>query len=254
MAQQLRVDAKKIIKDLAPEINFKGGDTCETGKPYDHLKLFRLLMTGETRIQPNPKHLKFVANQLRLTGAKTRPTPGVLSHRATMVATPLLTAFSVASSAACLSSSPPAPRQSVQGISSCVFVEDSILVSDPGSSQLIHRRLRHDALSSPVFLRRLIVVVFRRFHQRSLPCFLVCQLHLGAVTCVRSWCCASQPLRFLDECRILGFASEASPPRHRRPLCLSVNLHVCRSRSNRRRTVFHSKMIRPFEVFLQSLP
>ena len=49
-------------------------------------------MTGETRTQPNPKHLEFVANQLGLTGAKTRPTPGVLSHRATMDATPLLTA------------------------------------------------------------------------------------------------------------------------------------------------------------------
>ena len=48
-------------------------------------------MTGE-RIQPNPTHLKFVASQLGLTGAKTRPTPGVLSHRATLDATPLLTA------------------------------------------------------------------------------------------------------------------------------------------------------------------
>ena len=49
-------------------------------------------MTGETRTQPNPKHLEFVANQLGLTGAKTRPTPGVLSRRATMDDTPLLTA------------------------------------------------------------------------------------------------------------------------------------------------------------------
>ena len=58
---------------------------------YEHLKRLRLPMTGETRTQPNPKHLEFVANQLALTGAMTRPTPGVLSHRATMDATPLLT-------------------------------------------------------------------------------------------------------------------------------------------------------------------
>ena len=36
--------------------------------------------------------LEFVASQLGLTGAKTRPTPGVLTHRATMDATHLLTA------------------------------------------------------------------------------------------------------------------------------------------------------------------
>ena len=89
MAQRLRADEKKIIEHLALEINFKGGDRCETGKPHEHLKRLRLSMTGETRIQPNPKHLEFVANQLGLTGAKTRPTPGVLSHRATMDATPL---------------------------------------------------------------------------------------------------------------------------------------------------------------------
>ena len=59
---------------------------------YEHLKRLRLPMAGETRTQPNPKHLEFVANQLGLTGAKTRPTPGVLSHRATMDATPVLTA------------------------------------------------------------------------------------------------------------------------------------------------------------------
>ena len=43
-------------------------------------------------LQLNPKHQEFVANQLGLTGAKARPTPGVLSHRATMDATLLLTA------------------------------------------------------------------------------------------------------------------------------------------------------------------
>ena len=65
---------------------------------------------------------------------------------------------------------------------------------------------------------------------------LVCQLHLGGVTSVRFRRCAPQPLRFLDNCRIWSFASEMSPPRHRRALCLSVNLHVSRSRSNRRRS------------------
>ena len=73
---------EKFVKDLAQEINFKGGDRCETGKPYEHLKRLRLPMIGETRIQPIPKHLEFVANHLGLTKA----------HRATMDATPLLTA------------------------------------------------------------------------------------------------------------------------------------------------------------------
>ena len=82
----------KFVEDLVLEINFKGGDRCETGKPCAHLKRLRLPMTGETRIQPNPKHLKFVANHLGPTGAKTRPTSGVLSRRARMDATPLLTA------------------------------------------------------------------------------------------------------------------------------------------------------------------
>ena len=83
---------EKFVKDLSLEINLKGGDRCETGKPYEHLKRLRLPMIGETRVQPNPKHLDFVATQLGLTGAKTRPTAGVLSYRATMDATPLLTA------------------------------------------------------------------------------------------------------------------------------------------------------------------
>ena len=83
---------EKFFKDLALEINFKGGDRCETGTPYEHLKRLRLPMTGETRMQPNPKYLEFVANQLGLTGAKTRPTPGVPSHRATTDATLLLPA------------------------------------------------------------------------------------------------------------------------------------------------------------------
>ena len=83
---------ENFVKDLALEINFKGGDRCETGKPYEHLKRLQLRMTGETRIQPNPKYLESVANQLGLTCAMTRPTPRVLTHRTTMDATPLLTA------------------------------------------------------------------------------------------------------------------------------------------------------------------
>ena len=55
---------ENFVKDLALEINFKGGDRCETGKPYEHLLRLRLPMTGETRIQPNPKHLEFVANPI----------------------------------------------------------------------------------------------------------------------------------------------------------------------------------------------
>ena len=49
-------------------------------------------MRDETRIQPNNKYPESAADQLGLMmGAKTRPTPGVLTHRATMGATPLLT-------------------------------------------------------------------------------------------------------------------------------------------------------------------
>ena len=72
MAQRLRVDEKKFIKDLTLEINFNGGDRCETGKPYERLMRLRLPMTSETRIQPNPKRLELSK---------------VLSHRATMDAT-----------------------------------------------------------------------------------------------------------------------------------------------------------------------
>ena len=49
-------------------------------------------MTDETRIQPNTKYLESVAYQVGLTGVKTRPTPGVLTHRATIDATLSLTA------------------------------------------------------------------------------------------------------------------------------------------------------------------
>ena len=77
---------RKISQRSGTENNFNGG------KPYEHLKRLRLPMTGETRIQPKPEHLEFVADQLGLTSAKTRPIPGVQSHRATMDATPLLTA------------------------------------------------------------------------------------------------------------------------------------------------------------------
>ena len=82
---------EQSIRDLSREIEFKGGDGCELGKPYEYLKRLRIPMTDETRIQPNAQYLESVAHQLGLTGAKTRPTPGVLSHRATMVASPLLT-------------------------------------------------------------------------------------------------------------------------------------------------------------------
>ena len=81
-----------FVGELALEINFKGGDRCETGKPYEHLKRPRVPMTAETRVQPNPKYLESGADQLGLTCAKTRPTPGVLPHRVTMDAAPLLTA------------------------------------------------------------------------------------------------------------------------------------------------------------------
>ena len=40
---------EKIVKHLALEYNFKGGDRCGKRKPYE-LKRLRLPMTGETRI------------------------------------------------------------------------------------------------------------------------------------------------------------------------------------------------------------
>ena len=68
-----------------------------TGKQFQWRKAIRTSQTitiadDWTRIQPKPEHLEFVADQLGLTSAKTRPIPGVQSHRATMDATPLLTA------------------------------------------------------------------------------------------------------------------------------------------------------------------
>ena len=82
---------EKFVKDLALEINFKGGDRCETGKLYERLKRLRFL-TGEHEYNQIRNTWNFVANQLGLTGMKTRPTPGVLSHLATMDATPVLIA------------------------------------------------------------------------------------------------------------------------------------------------------------------
>ena len=60
-------------------------------KPCEHLKRLRIPMTDGTRIQPNAKYLESVAYQLGLTDATRRPTRGVLTHRATMDATTLLT-------------------------------------------------------------------------------------------------------------------------------------------------------------------
>ena len=39
-----RSGREKFVKDQALESNFKGGDRCETGKPYEHLKQLRLPM------------------------------------------------------------------------------------------------------------------------------------------------------------------------------------------------------------------
>ena len=72
---------KQFIKDLSREMEFKGSDGCELGKPYEHLKRLRTPMKDETRIQPNNKYLNSTADQLGLTGAKTRPTPGMDAAR-----------------------------------------------------------------------------------------------------------------------------------------------------------------------------
>ena len=67
---------KQFINDLSREIEFKGGDECECGKAYEHLKRLRIPMIDETRIHPNTKYLESVAYEVGLTGAETRPTPG----------------------------------------------------------------------------------------------------------------------------------------------------------------------------------
>ena len=93
MGQRLQVGRKQFIKDLSREIEFKGGDGRELGKPYEHLKRLRMPMTDETRIQPNTKYLEAVSYHLGLTGAVTTDAwCVVMTHRPTMDATPLLTA------------------------------------------------------------------------------------------------------------------------------------------------------------------
>ena len=73
MVQRLRVDANN------------SSEKSELKKPYEHLKRLRMSVTDETRKRPNAKYLESVANQSWLTCAKTRPTPGVLTQRATMM-------------------------------------------------------------------------------------------------------------------------------------------------------------------------
>ena len=72
------------MNDLSHEIESKGGDGFELRKPYEHLRRLRIPKTSETRIQPNTKYLELVAYHLGLTGAKTRPNIGKLTHRTTM--------------------------------------------------------------------------------------------------------------------------------------------------------------------------
>ena len=91
MVQRLRVDANNSSVICHVRLNSRERDGCELEIPCEHLQRLRIQMTDETRMQPNEKYLECVAYQLRLTGAKTRPTPGVLKHPATMDATPLLT-------------------------------------------------------------------------------------------------------------------------------------------------------------------
>ena len=81
---------KQFIKDLSRGIEFEGGDGCELGKPYEHLKRLQTSIKDGTRIQPNNKYVRSTADQLGLTGAKTRTTPGVLTYRATVDATHVL--------------------------------------------------------------------------------------------------------------------------------------------------------------------
>ena len=61
---------EQVISDLSREIEFKRGDGCELEKQFEHLKRLRILMTDETRIQPNAKYLESVAYQFGLTGRR----------------------------------------------------------------------------------------------------------------------------------------------------------------------------------------
>ena len=57
-------ERKQFINDLSREIESKGGDGCELGKPYEHPKRLRRPMTEETRTEPNTRCLESVAYQL----------------------------------------------------------------------------------------------------------------------------------------------------------------------------------------------
>ena len=60
----------QLIKDHSREMELKGGDGCELGKPCEHCKRLRIPMTDETRVQPNTEYPVSVADQMRL-GVKT---------------------------------------------------------------------------------------------------------------------------------------------------------------------------------------
>ena len=83
---------KQFIEDLSREIEFKGGDARLLEQPSKHLERQRTTLKNETRLQPNKKYLDTVAHQLELTTAQPASSPRATSHRATMNATPQLTA------------------------------------------------------------------------------------------------------------------------------------------------------------------
>ena len=140
----------------------------------------------------------------------------------TPCANKLSSAVSVASASACLSTSPPAlgnrpkclpQRRSKIRFSSVSQFPVSLLIKAFASKSSAHH-----------YFSAGVVVIACRLHQRSLSCLCVRQVHLGPVASVRSRICAPQLLRF-DNCRILGLASETTPPCNKRPFWIRITLH-----------------------------
>ena len=171
----------------------------------------------------------------------------------TKCANKLSSAFSVASASACLSSSPPAPRQSdhVSSAASWSNIPSSSVSHLPVCSSIEALGTKSSARqhfsagsssSEPVVST---IILFRV--SVSVRSILV-------VASVQSRIQAPQPLRRFNNCRIWGLASETSPSCHR-PSTLShdqPSRYLTRVES--KMTWFQPKMIHPFEVFRPFLP
>ena len=93
---------------------------------------------------------------------------------------------------------------------SSVQVSVTILVHMPASRQLVHRRLRHKVVRTPVRFCGRVVTVIRRFHQRSLARRSLRRVHLNVRNPIQNRSCAPQLLRCLNNLRIVRFRSEST--------------------------------------------